>query len=240
MNERDMKRIEDYLDGILSTEERQELETQLAKDQAMQTALQWHKDVRQVALAKEELRLKKLMQNKSQKQAKTARLQMWAYAATAAIIVIMLGIVWYYSRPQQSDLFAEYFEPYPNVSVPIERNQPVDNLKLRAFQSYESENYALAVLQLDSLLQIENITTYRFYYANALLVQQQYQAAVNEFLALNNLNESNDFTQQTEWYLALAYLKNGKHEVALSILQRISQAEGHVFQKQAVEILSGI
>lgn len=72
-----------------------------------------------------------------------------------------------------------------------------------------------------------------FYVGNAYLQLGKPMEAIRNFQqleALNKTNQTHVFEEDTEYYLAMAYLKNGQTKEAIALLEKIHNTNGHPYQ----------
>lgn len=236
MNNQNIEQIEQYLDGTLSGKERQQMEERLGSDSDLKATLQWHLDLRQVAIAAEEVRLIQMLKNTSTKQAKIVRLPYKVYALAAAILLLLIAGIWWLIPQPDNDLFATHFQPYPNVTVPLERDELNDNLEIRAFRAYEEADYPLAAARLDSLLQAEPKMEYRFYLAMAQLVNSDYISSIENLETVREMGDA-AFGEYAMWYLGLAYWKVGDKNQSTILFKNMAADAGHPFSQKAQDVL---
>ncbi|MEL7427806.1 MAG: tetratricopeptide repeat protein [Bacteroidota bacterium] len=164
------------------------------------------------------------------------RRRLWPIAAAAAVL-LLLAAAWFLQRADLTPpekLFATYFEPYPNVTHPVVRQQErADSLTL-AFAAYEQGDYAVAAERLEQLLTQQDDPEWRFYLALSLLSQGKYAAARAQ---LEQLPTSNfRFQTETLWYRTLISLGEGDKATARMHLL-ILQEQAPDYESAAVERL---
>jgi len=163
----------------------------------------------------------------------------WFSVAAGIALLIFTGI-YFNSNFQQdnSTLFAEYFEPFDNLVLPVNRSDSdVTNLNSlqNAFINYEAGNYEKAVrifesIPADSLLNLD----YKFYLSLSYMGTTETAKALPILEDLSK-NDNFRFTKQSQWYLALAYLKMEEIEKAKEVFLNIKGE--HPFKDEAAEIL---
>jgi hypothetical protein len=153
-------------------------------------------------------------------------------ASFVGILFITIFSIYYSSEKSSTNLYAAYFQPYPNEVAPIVRGQNSSSPNTDAFQAYEKEDYEL------SAKLFENISEdYALLYGGISNLEiGQTQKAINQLKSLS-LQNSN-YQDVAEWYLALAYLKNNETEKAKKVLNSIDKNQQ--FSEQAVELLSNL
>jgi len=178
------------------------------------------------------------LQNLHQKAEGTIRSMrlIWIGVAVAAAICLLWLVIPSQQTASPTELYASYYERFPNVANPLTRDSGPKDLKDRAYAKYEQGEYAAAITLFDSLIEEEPSLTHQFYQGVSAMEIKDWQ------LAQRNLNQvsvsdTSRFAQAAQWYVAMLALRNAQTEEAKSILKQI-QAEGsHPFQKEATEIL---
>lgn len=169
----------------------------------------------------------------------------WLSVAAGIVLFILAGL--YFISNAQVDnkqLFADYFEPFDNLVLPVNRskNDTTTLISLReAYSNYEAKNYEKAAILFENIkanfpVNLDN----EFYLALSYLATDNPEKAQ---LIFENLSRQNDFhfTQQADWYLGLTYLKMGENEKAKEVFSGIvnrKAVDEHPFGVEANEILS--
>lgn len=178
------------------------------------------------------------LQNLHQKAEGTIRSMrlIWIGVAVAAAICLLWLVIPSQQTASPTELYASYYERFPNVANPLTRDSGPKDLKDRAYAKYEQGEYAAAITLFDSLIEEDPSLTHQFYQGVSAMEIKDWQ------LAQRNLNQvsvsdTSRFAQAAQWYVAMLALRNAQTEEAKNILKQI-QAEGsHPFQKEATEIL---
>jgi len=167
----------------------------------------------------------------------------WAAAACIALIIFAGLYLISDSKPDNSSLFASYFEPFDNVVFPINRSNENDNslvLEREAYKEYEAGNYEKAIILFKNMkanlpLNLDN----DFYLAISYLGMGD---APNAMPILEDLSDKNDFRfkKQAEWYLALTYLQIGESEKAKKVFYKIKNQKEHPFSGETDKVLKSL
>ncbi|MBC8490235.1 MAG: tetratricopeptide repeat protein [Bacteroidetes bacterium] len=149
------------------------------------------------------------------------RYKIAASIALFLTITVVLLIIFRHGKTNE-ELFAEYFKPYTNIITT--RNQLSDEynkLMSNALYYYETREYNKANIFFLELTN-EGITndTLMFYYGISSLGNNDPSKAINIFEMILT-GQGRTFFQQAEWYLALAYIKNGDKEKAIEMLEKL-------------------
>lgn len=160
-------------------------------------------------------------------------------AAIAAAVALVLVAGYYLlmpaNTPEESDLFATNFEPFPNIAVDLTRsNDPT--AEAIAFTAYENKNYAKAE---DMIKALGDQPVYQFYLAQVKLAQNDYSAAEALLRPLAS-NDTFPLQQEANWYLALTELSLDKTNAAKNRLKSISSQADHPFSEKATALGSSL
>ncbi|MBR9920357.1 MAG: tetratricopeptide repeat protein [Bacteroidetes bacterium] len=147
--------------------------------------------------------------------------------AIAATIVLLLAASLYLLLKPGSDgtdsLYAANFAPYEMVlnQRGAADESPRKQLEAQAVSAYENQQFDQAAQAFASLQEIApNEDPFQFYYCLSVLASGQPDKAIPG-LELLSEDSNSLFQEQSRWYLALAYLKNGQLEQAKSSLAQI-------------------
>ena len=204
------ERIEAYVLGSMSADERALFEQELAGDPALRSELELQ---RENTLAIELGGMERMLKNVSAEH-RTPELDRdvsgtnWkSYLKYAAVVAIVLsGAFWVLTRPSTNErLFAEHFEADPGL--PVAMGASTDLAFSDAMVAYKLGDYSEARAKWAALLQADpGNDTLAFYIGSAALAMDDVAAAVPLF---ENLHAGSAFHDKAQWYLFLAYLKAG-------------------------------
>lgn len=219
-----------YFSRQLDAEEQKIFDQLMLDDTDFKNQVNFEKSTQEAIKRNERADLKRFLQGVDiPKQNKTFQ---WIAIAASFIGIVLISIfsIYYYSSTDSSNLYTEYFQPYPNEVAPLVRGENDDSSISEAFNAYELENYEL------SAKLFENINEdYSLLYAGiSNLELNQNQKAIDQLKTLSLQNGK--YQDAAEWYLALAYLKNNETEKAKELLNSIVQNHQQ-FSEQASELL---
>lgn len=226
----------DYLDNILSLEEKLKVEEMLQNDKALQTeldnmmatksAIQYYGIKQQVQQVR-----KNIMENKiadqpiTKPQSIVKSITKWSMRIAASLLVLMLGFgVYQYATISSNKLFNENYTSYTQN---VTRGETDINLLEKAFQD---KNYNAVISQysaLDKITQKEN-----FLVALAYIETKEYSSAITAFNAVlekNSVSKETIFKDDAEYFLAMAYLKNNTIELAMPLFKNINNNNTHLY-----------
>ena len=160
------------------------------------------------------------------------------YYAAAAIFLLAMVSVFYLLTTQgfSDEIFADFFEPYPNTIPIIRSQQNVSSLQL-AMQQYELGNYRGSLSLLEEHLAIKPKNTDGLFYAGICCLVQNEPGLATQYFSILAKEPASNFHQQSMWYLALAHLKNKNLVNAKQIFINIVKS-GNEYSQKSQQILS--
>lgn len=225
----DIELIEHYLDGSLFDNERLAFEERVRSEEELRALVEDMRLMREGILhasRKEVLRsLRDLETTLPHIEAPVVPLwrNTWLQVA-ASLVLVLVAVYLLWPRTQEpAQLFAENFEPYPNIIMPTVRGV-VENdstVKAQAFRAYDQQEYAQAI-QLFEKLSVQDEAVL-LYLGNSYLASGQPEKALVLFEKV--LNNYDVFDEQAEWYVAVSYLKLEEREKARVALQKVVARE---------------
>ena len=221
IDDRDIERIEAYLNEELTSPEVKSLEKELVSRPELQRYLREQQAIKSALRADFRQKVKAQLQKE---ESGTGIRRALALAATALILIA--GLTYYFQTREPSTpetLYNAHFEPYKNYLAPVTRDQAPQDSVERAMHYYEAGQYQQAQLWLkgyqgDSTLKVQ------IYRANALLDLDSTQQALPLLKKLAALPQFT-YQEQTRWYMALAYLKLHKKDSAKLFLEELNSEE---------------
>jgi hypothetical protein len=237
-----------YMDGELSEQEKIEIDKLLLHDDALKERFE------NLMAARDAIKAQGLKQRvqaihneyyphtKEDKQSATAtgKIVKPAFGKPLGIIVRVAAIfifvfvgygVYEYVITSSNSMYADNFIKYDLSTVRGEAKEDnIDSL-------YRQNNYA-SVIEIFKSKQEKTPKDY-FLAALAYLETGDTKHAVEAFQELQKLNNSSNekyFSEETDYYLALAYIKNGNIKEAQKQLQSITANKQHKYYQKANEI----
>ncbi len=165
------------------------------------------------------------------------------YKIAIAAAVSLVVVAWFALNPfgtlSGPELFAEHFEPYPNV-IGMTRGadqQQVDQ-RTAAYMAYDQGDYAQAVEVFGKILpESDDQTLDLFYLGNAYLAIGNNEKAVAAFKEV--VEAQTGLTINAKWYLGLSYLNSGELESAKEVFGELAEL-GKDYSEDAEEILDNL
>ncbi|MEZ5059883.1 MAG: hypothetical protein R2879_22850 [Saprospiraceae bacterium] len=228
--------IENYLQGSMGPEEREDFERQMQNDATLQEEVFLHKALEEDLPGEQELDFQKSLKavdqswERSESGNKGGKIVSFCVMAVAAILIVLIGAVFFTdifkqsSDPQQ--LFASNFEPYQMI-LNTRSGQNLNGNKQEqlneALEAYAQKEYTKAASIFEDLTSDNaDQELYELYAAVSRLAAGQAVSAAEKLETLQ-VKSSPSLRQQVRWYLSLAYLKSEQVNKAKTELQKISK-----------------
>jgi tetratricopeptide (TPR) repeat protein len=188
-------------------------------------------DLRQKLISLEKTRKEKVAATEGKKAAAIR------FAASMAALVLIGTIYYMTSGPANHDkLFEKNFSPY-NYSVASRAGDIKTDMTFKtAAELYTSGSYADAATALNEYLS-HNPGKFEavFMLGNSEMKNNNFENAISHFRSICE-NGDNLFIDNSQWYLALCYVKTGRDEKAIEQLEAIVNS-GNVNKSKARKIL---
>lgn len=216
-----------YFEGKLNAEQKARFDYLMQDDEAFKAQVTLEEQVKTAIISakKDDLRQKLKQLEKPKKTSK------YYIIAIAASLIIALGI-FSLLKPTQTvsnqDLYAQYFEPYSNIIAPASRGDETEDEKSTAFRYYDAKDYKTALNKFETLYTTTQDSYYLFYQGICELELGNTQNAIALFK--DHKNYTDRVSTQTNWYLALAYLKANNTKDAKVLLQTINTKKAYKYK----------
>lgn len=232
-----------YFEGELSDAELRTFEQLLEANPDWKKEFQFRLDVQRAIYGKERTRYKTLFAQWEAQSPPSAspirQLDWWRFAAAASIIGVLTLVVWFTTRPAPVDLFAEYYERYPNLASPIVRSeQQLDSVQ-QAFRWYDEGSYEQAATMLAKLYHRPAGQVYQFYTGMAWMEARNWEQAERVLSSINWDPGSGNFPQATNWYRALIAVQAKRWDDARVLLLQTQSVDGPLTD-QAAKLLDAL
>lgn len=232
------KRIESYLEGPTSPEEKLAFEKDLQQDPDLQEEYQAYLATQAAIddLALDQIRSKVAQIAQQAPETKVFRLSRRVVAMAASFLILIAVLTFLYGRQQYSDqaLFAQQYEA-PNWS-PIRGNSAAVTTYDQAIANLQKDDVQNAIDQLASIPPVENVyVTAQYALAHLQLQTSQVVSAIETF---SNIAERNDkrYQENVEWFLTLSYLRAGRGAQTKKQLNVILQKQEHPYYQDALRL----
>lgn len=224
-----MELLEKYIDGTLSTEEKERVELLISSEP------EWEQTLRDMQLAVESVRYAALNyqvaaiaaqyeQQQSFLPKQKSKVRMMTYvmrAAAVAIVIVASYVALVYSTTTTDRLFNESYVSYELITT--RSNQAPANIdKLYAQQNWKA------------IIETVNHNTPTgskelFLAGIASMNLGQYEEAANRFRSVMDRTDESNFLDDAEYYLALSDIKLERYEAARNMLRKIQEDPSHKY-----------
>jgi len=241
--------IEKYFENSLDPKEQLSFNDLLQNDKEFKKEFLFQKDLKKAISLnqREELKLDLQQFEKEYQEQSKRNIFSYKWLIAASIAILFSSGIWLakdHYFPSNEQLYTRNFEPYRNVVQPIVRGESSKTIEYSAFVAYENKYYHKAINLFNSVSN-PNEPYIQFYKAMCFLSLNKMDDAIQILLPIANSksdsNSKNSFTEMANWYLALAYLKSGNTDKALSQFTLVANHPSNTFKKkEAKKILEFI
>ncbi len=243
MEEKDIALIDQFLSGELSEAEMAAFRQRLATDKEFEKL---YEDLRYIQHGLQQAELEKAWKTIQHTEARLAaagqsRPLGWkVWLPVAASFALLLLAAWFFllKPPAPDELFAQYFEVYPNVEAPIYRDSSSsDSLtnKDLAFRRYAASDFTGAIVLFESIENKDEGT--RFYLGISYLAHGDAQKAIEVLKDVKS--GAVQYNTQIDWFLALALIKDKQVEDAKELLEELA-VSGTAYEQRSKELLKAL
>ena len=217
-----------YFEGTLSPEEEQSFQLALDSDPSLKEEWTFRKELEAGLHILHRKQDKEMLRNWEAAGKKTYLFK--KLLAAAAMLAVIALVYWIFSAQQQpANLYADYYQAYPNVVRPTVRGATADSLNStirQAFDLYEQGRYKDAGSQFEEAYQYNKEDYALFYAAICRMETGELKEAIQQFNAIPWKTDAYGLKSWADWYCALAYLKSGQVKEARALLTPLSR-ENH-------------
>lgn len=152
----------------------------------------------------------------------------------AAVFILGLGLslAWLmFSSPDAGELADEQLmEIYKKPKAFMNTNADADSNWKNAIAAYEEGQFSIAVAAIEKSIEKDEeelqLDEKHFYLGLSYLYEDvpNYEKAMNHLSISKELNSSSQLAPQANWFMALAYLKQGKIKEAKALIQLVIDA----------------
>ena len=148
------------------------------------------------------------------------------YKIAAGIIIVAATTYLLFdlnSTSTTTELYAVYYSPYPNIIDPLNRSESNDDKSI--FQLYEAKEYAEVIVKIDNASKND---ADQFYLGQSYMAIGNIQSAIE---SLKKVEETSDFFEISQWYLALCYLNSNQTEMLQDRINMLIENNGDYADK---------
>jgi hypothetical protein len=259
LNEDDIQLIFNHLNGSLTDAEHTLFEQRYQKDATFRAEVAAYEKAKLASFIGGQSKIKDILKDEAakykaeQEQAKNVKimpLRTWILRGVAAATLIgIASLVFQYMQKQKLEtLYISNFTPFENevithfrgneglkidTAFQLRHDSATIELAKKAFDLYSSKQYLESLTIFNQIKTADD--TLSLYKANAFLAATKTNEAMNILtdLSANGKGYTKAFS---EWYLALAYLKQGNKATCISVVQKIMTYPHHPFFKEAKQL----
>lgn len=228
--------VDAYLKGRLGEEESRKVERLVAEDPLFREEIQFRLQTTKAFARVEYERLKSRLQQLAMEAepatvviATRDRRRRWWYAAASVVVIGIASLVFWIQQPSRTptELYVAYFDPYPNIVVPIVREANESNPQVAAYAYYEQRDYGRAYELFGQLIKDgEADAEASFYQALSAMALNRDREALS--LLSTYMDSTNPkLMRQAQWYSAMAHLKIGETQEATGLLEQLAESRGY-------------
>lgn len=160
---------------------------------------------------------------------KVRRIVRYSVAVAASLLLIFVCVVGFnFYRLSSDRLFAEKYSTYESPTIRIEN----DSTESKIEKAYREKNFAEVIkLNANSVLSVNDI----FLTAMSFLETNDPSRAISNFqvvIADVKDDKNSALKDATEYYLALAYLKNNDYDQAMELMNTIRDNSSHQYKSK--------
>jgi|SRR5690554_817321 len=222
-----------YFENNLTAEEELFFDQLMKSDASFAEAVRFQEKTKIALTLEARDKLKSKLQSYEAKHKQRPQIKKWLYVAASIIILIGISMFVFNKQPTHSELYASYFEPYPNTVAPIVRGGENNLDKQEAFVAYENGSYEQAHVLFENLAKDNGEDYVFFYQAMSAMADEKYSEAQDIF---TSRTWSEEYVDKVQWYRALNLLHLSKIDESKSILEKIIQSQSYN-HKRAAQLL---
>jgi len=245
-------KIDRYLNHEMSTEELSQFEREIKANPNLKNEIKQQKDIISYIEQKGNKDLKSFLSDIEYKQTKpsddvvkkqskiiTLRKIVTGIAAGLAIL---LASIWTFRNTQiqqPSELFSEFYSPYPNDLVKIERSNENNSFLQKAMIKYSQKEYQAAINDIDQYIfneESEHLDNELLFFKAISYVSLNNLPEARQSLETLNSIENFEYSDKVSWYLSLVYLKTGDIVTAKKSLEQLINS-GQSYKMEEAKII---
>ena len=239
--------IEKFIDNDLDADKLEWFQNKLREEPEFARQYQLQLDLNKAILEDDVMQLRDQLQDiygqYMTNEKKTIRHNFIKRFSVAATIMLIIGLSLVYLLMEKTattrELFTQYYKPYENITKMRSGDVGEDQGFNLAFKFYDKGLYNEALEQFNRLIESEPDNAFLLFYTAITEIETgNVEQAISKFKKIIELG--NDiFSQQSEWYMGLCYLKLDNKEEAVRIFSRIVKA-GSYYSPKAKKIISSL
>jgi len=233
-----------YFENALNPEQQLLFDTLRESDPDFQAELDFQGQVKKAVTLHNRAELKAQLQaleTELIEKPETTNIFHWRPWLVAASLVLVFFSAYKILNSEVSNeqLYAQYFERYPNVVAPQVRGPIEDALRNKAFAAYDAGDFNESAVLFTQILENQDTQFAYFYRAQSYLELDHVEAAQSDLIAHLNSGSLN-FETEAQWYLGLIFLRLNDKDAAKSYMEIVAAARNHPFQESAERLLKDL
>lgn len=229
--------LNNYFEGNLSEEEIQQFKELLSNDSAFKAEFEFQKKAKVAVTLSERKKLKLQLKEIENSVKQKNSYKTWLSIAASILIILSLGFIFFWNGSAKNDnLYADFYETFPNIEAPTTRGDNTLDKKSEAFFAYDSKDYKKAKELFSEIYKAEKTDYAIFYIGLSEMELNEHKKAINTF-SLFEGDTHNNFYYYIKWYKSLCYLKENDIENCKKLLTEVAN-NTNPFQLKSKELLS--
>lgn len=220
------EKIEAYYEGKMNPDEKSGFEAQLKQSEALREEFELYKKLRKSVIeVYEEKAIKSILEKKEKQiQKKERKIKFFPYAAVAAILAVVIGVVLHFNSDghKMKQLADQYFTQPDPLPVLMGENHYDIKIQLgKAMQAYSRGAYEKSLNQLSDL----PVSDTTLFYSGVCKFKLG-KSPVEEF---NGISMESAFYAKSSYYLFLFYLKSNDIDAAKKQFAILKSMNNHPY-----------
>jgi hypothetical protein len=158
-----------------------------------------------------------------------------AYVVASVFLVGVVSVLYLRRDQPYEKLFAEYYQPYPNIASSV-RGELTDDKLQDAMQQYDAGDYKTALKLLQEFLAAEPDNATAQFYAGVCYLKSHEASKALAHLQRVTAQRDERLAEPAEWYVALAHLQKNNLAEAKATLNDLIAKSG-IYKEQAMKLL---
>ncbi len=242
-----IEKIEAYLTGQLSEDEKKEFEINISENKEIREQVKFIQELKNIASQEGRKTLENKIKKAEEKYASSIesnnrrkKIKAFRIVSVAASLTILLSIsiTLYLSQNNQNQIYDEYFQTPENTFVSYARgSEKSKKIKLltRAAKQYDRKNYQKAASIFNN--QIELLPELSPYIFLAAMSNMQLNNTTEAKKQLEYLNKTKTNNFPSSYFLGLLHLKNGQTKTAIQYFNEAAN-DKNAYSQKATEIIN--
>lgn len=249
-----LDKIDDYLMGYLSPEDKATFEKEIAENEELATAVAIQKMQHRAWQLAERDNLRSEMAewkkektsilstaSTEEKEAKVIPLSRRIYplvvAASVLLVVAFVANWLFFSSPSDAELFKKYYDEPSFATKGGGGTSPLDE----AMRFIENQNYNEAIKVLESINDAELNNQKLLLLSHCYFKKSDYNSAISSLKTIINSSNDMNAVQQAEWRVILIQLTSGQKNAEFkTLLNKIATDPSHIYQGKATELMKNL